>query len=206
MAVLPSSTVMTPSRPTFSTASARRLPIVGSLLAEIVPTCAISSFFETGRESLVVSSVTAASTAFSIPRRTAVGLAPTLTIRSPSRKMARARMVAVVVPSPATSEVFDATTFTSLAPIFSNGSTSSISFETVTPSLVTVGPPNDLLMITFRPVGPSVVPTAWARTSTPSSIFRRAASEKSNCLGTGRAPMGSGRLVEWSVVSGQWSE
>ena len=93
-------------------------------------------------------------------------------------------MVAVVVPSPATSEVLDATTFTSLAPMFSNGSDSSISLETVTPSLVTVGPPNDLLRITLRPVGPSVVPTAWARISTPSIIFRRAASEKSSCLAT----------------------
>src|SRR5947208_8630376 len=68
--------------------------------------------------------------------------------------------------------------------MFSNGSGSSISFETVTPSLVTVGPPKDLLRITLRPVGPSVVPTAWARTSTPSSILRRAASEKRSCLGT----------------------
>ena len=59
--------------------------------------------------------------------------------------MARARMVAVVVPSPATSDVLEATTLTSLAPMFSNGSLSSISFETVTPSLVTSGPPNDLL-------------------------------------------------------------
>src|SRR5882724_5524281 len=98
--------------------------------------------------------------------------------------MDRARMVAVVVPSPATSLVFWATTLTSLAPMFSNGSASSISFETVTPSLVTVGPPNDLLRITLRPVGPSVVPTAWARISTPSIIFRRAASENSNCLAT----------------------
>ena len=40
--------------------------------------------------------------------------------------------------------------------MFSKGSLSSISFETVTPSLVTSGPPNDLLRITFRPVGPSV--------------------------------------------------
>src|SRR4051812_17457376 len=96
-------------------------------------------------------------------------------------------MVAVVVPSPATSEVFDATTLTSLAPMFSNGSGSSISFETVTPSLVTVGPPNDLLRITLRPVGPSVVPTAWARISTPSSIFRRAASENRSCFATGRS-------------------
>ena len=92
----------------------------------------------------------------------------------------------MVVPSPATSEVFDATTLTSLAPMFSNGSASSISLETVTPSLVTVGPPNDLLRITLRPVGPSVVPTAWARVSTPSSILRRAASEKSSCFATGQ--------------------
>ena len=103
---------------------------------------------------------------------------------SPSRKIARARIVAVVVPSPATSDVFDATTFTSFAPMFSNGSLSSISFETVTPSLVTVGPPNDLLKITLRPVGPSVEPTACARMSTPSIILRRAVSEKSSCLGT----------------------
>src|SRR5262249_50788544 len=93
-------------------------------------------------------------------------------------------MVAVVVPSPATSEVLEATTLTSLAPIFSNGSASSISLETVTPSLVTAGPPNDLLTITLRPVGPSVVPTAWARVSTPSNILRRAPSEKSNCFAT----------------------
>src|SRR5271157_641805 len=98
--------------------------------------------------------------------------------------MARARMVAVVVPSPATSDVLEATTLTSLAPMFSKGSLSSISLETVTPSLVTSGPPKDLLRITLRPVGPSVVPTAWARMSTPSMIFRRAASEKSNCLAT----------------------
>src|SRR5271154_5044954 len=93
-------------------------------------------------------------------------------------------MVAVVVPSPATSDVLDATTLTSLAPMFSNGSASSISLETVTPSLVTDGPPNDLLRITLRPVGPSVVPTAWARISTPCKIFRRAASENSICFAT----------------------
>ena len=39
--VLASSTVMTPSLPTFSIASAMILPIVASLLAEIVPTWAI---------------------------------------------------------------------------------------------------------------------------------------------------------------------
>ena len=38
---LDSSTVMTPSLPTFSIASAMIVPIVSSLLAEIVPTWAI---------------------------------------------------------------------------------------------------------------------------------------------------------------------
>src|SRR4051795_8367788 len=72
--------------------------------------------------------------------------------------------------------------------MFSNGSGSSISLETVTPSLVTVGPPNDLARITLRPVGPSVVPTARARVSTPSSIFRRGGAE--------RGPDGAGQGVD----------
>src|SRR5436305_1637969 len=41
--VLDSSTVMTPSLPTFFMASAMILPMVSSLLAEMVPTCAIMS-------------------------------------------------------------------------------------------------------------------------------------------------------------------
>src|SRR5271166_2403232 len=66
LAVLPSSTVITPSRPTFSTASASIAPIVGSLFAEIDPTWAISSFLDTGRESLSCNSFTATSPAFSV--------------------------------------------------------------------------------------------------------------------------------------------
>jgi hypothetical protein len=56
-----------------------------------------------------------------------VGLAPAATVFTPSRKMAWASTVAVVVPSPATSEVFDATSRTICAPMFSSGSCSSIS-------------------------------------------------------------------------------
>ena len=88
--------------------------------------------------------------------------------------MARASTVAVVVPSPARSEVFCATSTTSFAPMFSKRSSSSISLATVTPSLVTVGPPNDLSMITLRPVGPIVMATALASFSTPCNIFARA--------------------------------
>ena len=53
--VLDSSTVMTPSLPTFSIASAMMLPMVSSLLAEMVPTWAIMLSL-TGRESFLISS------------------------------------------------------------------------------------------------------------------------------------------------------
>src|SRR5215510_636367 len=58
--------------------------------------------------------------------------------------MACASTVAVVVPSPAVSDVLLATSRTICAPMFSSGSFSSISFATVTPSLVIVGEPNFL--------------------------------------------------------------
>ncbi|MNF74123.1 hypothetical protein D3C84_561480 [compost metagenome] len=51
--------------------------------------------------------------------------------------------------------------------MFSNGSFNSISFATETPSLVTVGPPNDFPIITLRPFGPRVTFTAFANASTP---------------------------------------
>ena len=76
--------------------------------------------------------------------------------------MAWANTVAVVVPSPATSDVLVATSFTIWAPMFSTGSGSSTSLATVTPSLVTVGLPNFLSMTTLRPLGPSVAFTASA--------------------------------------------
>ena len=97
-----------------------------------------------------------------MPRLSAIGFAPAVTFLSPSRKIACASTVAVVVPSPAMSDVFVATSFTICAPMFSSGSASSISFATVTPSLVTVGAPNFLSMTTFRPLGPSVTFTASA--------------------------------------------
>ena len=52
-----------------------------------------------------------------------------------------AKIVAVVVPSPASSFVLLATSLTIWAPIFSNLSCNSISFATVTPSLVVLGAP-----------------------------------------------------------------
>src|SRR5579859_573778 len=85
-------------------------------------------------------------------------------------------MVAVVVPSPAVSEVLEATSRTICAPAFSSSSFSSISFATVTPSLVIVGEPNFFSMTTLRPRGPSVTLTASASLLTPRRIACRASS------------------------------
>src|SRR6476469_3846881 len=63
----------------------------------------------------------------------------------------------------------------------------------VTPSLVMVGAPNDLLMTTLRPFGPSVTLTASARASTPRSRERRAESLNSRVLAMGGdVPFGGG--------------
>src|SRR5579872_4611665 len=170
-----SSTVITPSLPTFFIASARKRPISLSPLAEIVAICAISSF-EVSFFVFFLSSSTTASTARSMPRLRSIGFMPAATAFAPSRTIACARTVAVVVPSPAWSDVFDATSRTICAPMFSNLSSSSISFATVTPSLVMRGAPNDLSSTTLRPFGPSVTFTALARISTPRSMRSRASS------------------------------
>ena len=169
--VFDSSTVMTPSLPTFFIASAITSPIVESLLADMRPTWAIISP-DTGLDSFFNSS-TVSRTDLSMPRLMAIGLAPAVTAFTPSRKIACASMVAVVVPSPATSEVFDATSRTICAPMFSSGSFSSISLATVTPSLVIVGAPNFLSRTTLRPLGPSVTLTASASWFTPRRIACR---------------------------------
>ena len=86
-------------------------------------------------------SLTTEATAMSMPRFKSIGLMPAATSFSPSRMIAAARTVAVVVPSPASSLVFEATSRTICAPMFSNLSASSISLATVTPSLVMRGAP-----------------------------------------------------------------
>ncbi len=106
-------------------------------------------------------------TALSMPRLRSIGFMPAATAFRPSRTIAWASTVAVVVPSPATSEVLEATSFTICAPMFSNLSSSSISFATETPSLVTVGAPKLFSSTTLRPFGPSVTLTALARMLTP---------------------------------------
>ena len=107
---------------------------------------------------------------------------PEATYFMPSRTIAWASTVAVVVPSPATSEVLEATSFTICAPMFSNLSLSSISFATDTPSLVTVGEPQERSSTTLRPLGPSVIFTASARMFSPRTILVLASSWKRTSL------------------------
>src|SRR5246127_555877 len=171
--LLASSTVITPSLPTFFIASARKRPISASPLAEIVPTWAISSLEVTFLEFFLRSSTTA-STARSTPRFKSIGFMPAATAFEPSLTIAWASTVAVVVPSPAKSDDLEATSRTICAPMFSNLSSSSISLATVTPSLVMRGAPNDLSRTTLRPFGPSVTFTASARISTPRIMRERA--------------------------------
>ena len=107
---------------------------------------------------------------------------PAATYFMPSLMIDCASTVAVVVPSPATSEVLDATSFTICAPMFSNLSLSSISFATETPSLVIVGAPKLRSSTTLRPLGPRVILTALARMFTPFTIRLRAFSPKRTSL------------------------
>src|SRR5215475_13842884 len=179
--LLDSSTVMTPSLPTFFMASAILAPISLSPLAEMVPTWAISSL-EVTFLAFTLSSETTAFTARSTPRLRSIGLEPAATDLAPSRMIACASTVAVVVPSPAMSEVLEATSRSIWAPMFSNLSSSSISLATVTPSLLTRGAPKLFSSTTLRPLGPSVTLTALARMSTPRSMRSRASTENLTSL------------------------
>src|SRR4051812_3624477 len=172
--VFDSSTWTTPSLPTLSSASAICSPIEASP-AEMAATCAISPLPSTSRAWFLICS-TVTPTALSMPRLRSIGFAPAATFFMPRLTIARARTVAVVVPSPATSFVLVATSLASWAPMFSHGSSSSISLAIVTPSLVIVGAPHFLSRTTLCPLGPRVSATASASLSTPASSALRASS------------------------------
>ena len=109
--VLDSSMVITPSLETFSIASATMFP-TSSSPAEIAATLAIW-FLPFTLLLISAMAATAASVAFFIPLRRMIGFAPAARFFIPSWIIACASTVAVVVPSPATSFVFVATSFTS---------------------------------------------------------------------------------------------
>src|SRR6266545_840723 len=162
-------------------AFATRSPIVGSLWAEIVATWVFSRRVNTGRES-ARSAPTAATTPRSRPRFRSIALAPATTLRTPSAKIACARIVAVLVPSPTASPVRSAAWRIICAPRFSAGSLSVISLAMVTPSLQTSGTPKRFSMRTHFDRGPSVTRTASASAFTPRRIFSRASDLNSTCL------------------------
>ena len=105
--VLDSSIVITPSLETFSIASATIAPTSASP-AEIAATLAIFSLLST-LLLIALTASTATSVAFFIPLRSTIGFAPAARFFIPSCTIACAKTVAVVVPSPATSFVFAAT-------------------------------------------------------------------------------------------------
>ena len=96
--------MITPSLPTLLMASAMISPMAVSALAEIVPTWAMAFSSLQGLESFFNSS-TAALTHLSMPRLRSIGLRPAATDLMPSVSIDWASTVAVVVPSPASSEV-----------------------------------------------------------------------------------------------------
>ena len=120
-----------------------------------------------------------------MPRLTSTGLPPEPIASMPSRTIACAITVAVVVPSPTMSLVLIAASLTSWAPMFSNWFFRWISRAMVTPSLVTTGEPVIFSRITLRPFGPSVDFTASASWSTPASIRSRACSPNRSSLAIG---------------------
>ena len=93
-----------------------------------------------------------------------------------------ASMVAVVVPSPASSTVFLAACFNSVAPMFSIGSISVTALATVTPSFVTTGFPEPSSRSTHLPLAPRVELTARYSLSIPLNTFSLASLPKLRCL------------------------
>ncbi len=96
-------------------------PIASSSLAEIAATRERCSRLSTGCAT-VDRCATIAPTATSIPRLTSTGLPPDVIAFMPSRTIACATTVAVVVPSPTVSLVLIAASLRTCAPMFSNGS------------------------------------------------------------------------------------
>jgi hypothetical protein len=111
-----------------------------------------------------------------------MALAPAVTLRTPSAKIAWARIVAVLVPSPTTSPVFSAAWRSICAPRFCSASSRSNSLAMVTPSLQTIGAPHFFWISTDLERGPRVMRTASASCVAPRRIFSRAAERNSTCL------------------------
>ena len=161
---------MAPFFPAEVTAIATSFPISLSLFAEMDAMFAISSSLAIGFACSSSDSTTAVR-ALSIPRFMSTGDAPAARYFCECSRIALARTVAVVVPSPAVVLVTEDACLTTCAPKFSNGSSSSTNFATVTPSFVMIGLPPLAWRITFLPLGPRVAATLFANVFTPFNIF-----------------------------------
>jgi len=140
LSVLPSLTVIDPWSPTFSIKVDNSSPISLSPLALIVATWLIYSLPLTCLD-ILLSSLTTSSTARLIPLLRSIGFIPAATLLQPSLNILLASTVEVVVPSPASSLVLEATYFSSWAPMFICLFLNSMLLATVTPSLVILGAP-----------------------------------------------------------------
>mmetsp|Transcript_3740 Transcript_3740/g.9356 ORF Transcript_3740/g.9356 Transcript_3740/m.9356 type:complete len:230 (+) Transcript_3740:215-904(+) len=179
-AVLDSSMVTTPWRPTLAMASEISLPMSGLLPADTDATLDRSLSVRISWLTFF-SSLTRCATVFSMPRTSCTGLVPADTIFMPSAMKAADSTVAVVVPSPAVSLVRAAAWRTSLAPMFSTGSSSSTSLAMVTPSFTILGEPYLDSSTTLRPLGPMVTPTTVASLSAPACMRFRASMLRLKC-------------------------
>mmetsp|Transcript_24613 Transcript_24613/g.53082 ORF Transcript_24613/g.53082 Transcript_24613/m.53082 type:complete len:370 (-) Transcript_24613:294-1403(-) len=131
----PSSTVVEPSIPTLSMASASNPPISQSL-HEMPAICWYCSRVVTGTAASRIF-CTKNGAALSRPLRRAIEFAPEATYLTPRCIIACVSTVAVVVPSPARASVRDAACRSRLTPMFSMEFETSTSRAIVTPSLTT---------------------------------------------------------------------
>ena len=174
---------MTPSLPTRSIARAMRSPTSRSPFADTVPTCATSSWPWTFRL-ILLSSVTTAAVAISMPRRTSMGFIPAATAFVPSRTIDCASTVAVV--RSVASDIIGLAGHLAHhlgAHVFETCPKARFLLRRSRRPWVVRGAPNDLSSTTLRPLGPRVTLTALARTSTPRSMRSRASPENLTSLG-----------------------
>jgi len=134
------STLMTPSNPAWSIAMAIISPIYWSLFADIEAICYISFLFDISLPNDLIY-FTRTSPYFSKDLYRNTELTPFIMNLLPYSTIAWAKIVAVVVPSPACSLVFSATCWQIRAPRFSNSSYNYTCLAIVTPSFVIVGRP-----------------------------------------------------------------
>jgi hypothetical protein len=172
---------MTPSLPTLSIASEMILPISGSLLAEIVPTCAISllvvvgfeiffSFFDEGDDRLV-------DAALQIHRVHAGGHVLHAFAHDGLRQHGCSGGAVTGVVGGLGSDFLDHLGAHVLELV--------LQFDFLGDGHAVLGDrgaPNERSSTTLRPLGPRVTLTAFARMLTPLTILARASSAKMTCF------------------------